>query len=49
MENGGFNEDGGLWIEDMQSRFEDSIIQHQHLIYSIGNFYLNLYFIKIEA
>ena len=23
----------GLWIEDMQSRFEDSIMLHQHLMH----------------
>ena len=23
----------GLWIEDRQSRFEDSIMSHQHLIH----------------
>ena len=23
-------EDGGLWIEDRHSRFEDSIMPHQH-------------------
>ena len=23
----------GLWIEDRQSRFEDSIMPHQHLIH----------------
>ena len=27
------SEVGGLWIEDMQSRFEDSIMPHQHLIH----------------
>ena len=26
-------EDGGLWIEDRHSRFEDSIMPHQHLIH----------------
>ena len=26
-------EDGGLWIEDRHSRFEDWIMTHQHLIY----------------
>ena len=26
-------EDGGLWIEDKHSRFEDSIVLHQHLIH----------------
>ena len=25
--------DGGLWSEDRQSRFEASIMPHQHLIY----------------
>ena len=24
--------DGGLWIEDRPSRFEDFIVPHQHLI-----------------
>ena len=27
-------EDGGLWIEDIHSRFEDLIMPHQHLIHS---------------
>ena len=26
-------EDGGLWIEDRYSRFEDFIMPHQHLIH----------------
>ena len=26
-------EDEGLWIEDRHSRFEDSIMPHQHLIH----------------
>ena len=26
-------EGGGLWIEDGQSRFEDSIMSHYHLIH----------------
>ena len=26
-------EDGGLWIEDRQSRFEDLIMPNQHLIH----------------
>ena len=26
-------EDGGLWIEDRHSRFEDLIMPHQHLIH----------------
>ena len=26
-------EDGGPWIEDMQSRFEDLIMPHQNLIH----------------
>ena len=26
-------EDGGLWIEDRQSRFEDLIMSNQHLIH----------------
>ena len=26
--------DGGLWIEDRHSRFEDSIMPHQHLIHT---------------
>ena len=26
-------EGGGLWIEDRQSNFEDSIMPHQHLIH----------------
>ena len=26
-------EDGGLWIEDRPSRFEDFIMPHQHLIH----------------
>ena len=33
MEHLGFKiEVEGLWIEDMQSRFEDSIMPHQHLV-----------------
>ena len=24
-------EDGGLWVEDLQSRLEDSIVQNQHI------------------
>ena len=33
MEHLGFKiEVEGLWIEDRQSRFEDSIMPHQHLI-----------------
>ena len=28
-------EDGGPWIEDMQSRFEDLIMPHQNLIHII--------------
>ena len=27
-------EDGGLWIEDRHSRFEVSIMPHQHLIHN---------------
>ena len=26
-------EDGGLWIEDRHSRFEDSIMPNQHLMH----------------
>ena len=26
-------EDGGLWIEDRSSRFQDFIMPHQHLIH----------------
>ena len=26
-------EDGGLWIEDSHSKFEDLIMHHQHLIH----------------
>ena len=26
-------EDGGLWIEDRPSRFEDLIVPHQHLMH----------------
>ena len=34
MEHLGFKiEVEGLWIEDRQSRFEDSIMPHQHLIH----------------
>ena len=34
MERLGFKiEIKGLWIEDRQSRFEDSIMPHQHLIH----------------
>ena len=34
MEDLGFKiEDGGLWIEDGDSRFEDLIMPHQHLIH----------------
>ena len=34
MEHLGFKiEVKELWIEDRQSRFEDSIMPHQHLIY----------------
>ena len=33
MEDSEFKiEDGGLWIEDRQSRQEDSIIPNQHLV-----------------
>ena len=28
-------EDGELWIEDEESRFEDSIMPHQHLLHRI--------------
>ena len=28
-------EDGGLWIEDRHSRFEDLIMPHQHLIHVV--------------
>ena len=27
------NEDRGLWIEDRQSRFEDSLMPHQYIIH----------------
>ena len=27
-------EDGGLWIEDRHSRFEDLTMPHQHLIHA---------------
>ena len=36
IEKGGFriqNLGGGLWTKDGQSRFEDTIMPHQHLIY----------------
>ena len=36
MENGGIRakiEVEWLWIEERQSRFEDSIMQHQHFIH----------------
>ena len=36
MEHLGFKiEVEGLWIEDSQSRFEDSIMTHQHLIHML--------------